>query len=126
MRRGVQAVAILRQKIHLAFPRAPTGVRTFPTGGKHYNTSEHLARFRYIIYLMLGKNSLGIPNGRSGCVFVPHKNLNQAVREISEISTIGLVITLPTYDKKDYTPLCQKLQVFDEDVTHQEYFPPLN
>ena len=44
------------------------------------------------LYAMLSEDSRGIPNG---CVLA-HKNLKQGVKEMPEISTIALVITLPT------------------------------
>ncbi len=53
----------------------------------------------------------------------PHKNLSQAMKEIPEISTIALLIILPTYHMNNYTVPCQKPSVFHADVTHEEYIP---
>ncbi len=68
--------------------------------GTDRNTSQDFVLW----YVMLSEGSRGIPNG---CVLA-HKNLKQGVKEMPEISTITLVITLPTQHNKDHTTPCQK------------------
>ena len=70
---------------------------------------------------MLCETSRGIPKWTQR--LHPHKNLSQAMKEIPEISTIALLIILPTYHKSNYTVPCQKPSVFHADVTHEEYIP---
>ncbi len=78
------------------------------------HSSRNTPTATFVPYVVLRKHPRG-----TGCVLA-HK---QEVTETPEISTLALVITLPTEHNKDHTTVHQKMSMSHRVLIQEKYFP---